>query len=154
MALSMAQNRPMPGFPWILLVHFTDFCLHSFRGHRLHYIIYRIQLPPVSWLPFSSDLLRLALCTLPFHIISWHFYPSTGNISNFVLIHQSRYSRLSFLNLWSQRTFENELNTKQALSLLLNKRDTFHFLESLCGWPWEPNKTPVVMKQLWQVPQS
>lgn len=125
-------------------MHFTDFCLHSFRGHRLHYNIYRIQLPAISWMPFLSDLPRYALCTLPFHIISWHFHPSTGNVSNFVLTHQSRYSRLSFLNLWSQRTFENECNTKPALSLLLKKRDSSNSPEALCG-----RRNPTIRQWWW-----
>lgn len=102
----MASNRPWCGSLWIVLAYFTDPCLHSFRGQRLRYIISSIQLPAISWMPFSSDVLRCALCTLPFHIISWHFHPSTGNVSNFVWTHQNTYSSLSFLSLWYQRTFE------------------------------------------------
>lgn len=115
-------------------LHISHSCLHSFRGQRLRYIISGIQLPAISWMIFSSDFLRCAPCTLPFHIISWHFHPSTGNVSNFVWTHQNTYSNLSFLSLWYQRTFENKLNTKWVISLLLNKRGTSNSPETLCGW--------------------
>lgn len=133
-ALCVAPNRPWCDSLWIVLAYFTDSCLHFFRGQRLCYIISGIQLPAISWMIFSSDFLRCDLCTLPFHIISWHFHPSTGNVSNFVWTHQNIYSSLSFLSLWYQRTFENNLNTKWMISLLFNKRDTSNSPEILCEW--------------------
>lgn len=66
--------------------------------------------------------------------------------------HQSSESILSFLNLWSQKTFENELNAKWAFSLLLhlNKTYTSNSSKTLCRWAWEI-KIPVPIKKLSQV---
>lgn len=147
MVLSVAQNRPRCHLLWILLAHFTDSCLHSFRGLGLHFISYRVQLLAISWMPFPSDSLRCALCALPFHSLSWHFHPSTENVSNFVLTHQSRYSCLSFLNLWSRRNFEEELNTKWAGSLLpVLLRPDVAELRTPRFQPWRSNsiKVPIL----------
>lgn len=110
--------------------YFTDSCLRFFGGHRFHYIVDKTQLLAVSCMPFSSNSLRCALCTLPFHIISWHFHPSTGNAYNFVLTHKSRSSRFLFLQLWIHRPFENALNMRQELFLFLSEMDTLHSLET------------------------
>lgn len=95
-------------------------------------------------MPFSSNSLRRALCTLPFHSISWHFHPSTGNAHNFALTHKSRSSRLSFLQLCIHRTFESELNTMQELFLFLSKMDTLHSHATIYGG-WE-----LQQKFIWQ----
>ena len=110
----------------------SDFCLHSFRGHRLHCIIYRIQSPASPGCHFCQTCWGMP-CELYVFIWSADISIQVPEMSLILFwTHQSRHSRLSFLNLWLQRTFENEHNTKWALSLLLKKGDTSSSRDPMC----------------------
>ena len=104
---------------------FSNFRLHSFRGHRLHYVVYRIQPPASPGCHFCQTCWGMP-CALYLFIWSADISIQVPEMSLILFwTHQSRHSRLSFLNLWFQRTFENERSTKRALSLLLKKRRHF-----------------------------